>query len=95
MFTKPVTSSISPAERTCIILRSPALPVECLVHGWDAISSALDESSRLDGGDRTKAAKNIAYARKCQERVCRHPRPDITEEAAELGRAIVDAERYF
>ncbi len=95
MFSKPVTGSLSLEDFTCMTLRSAATPVECLVHGWSAIAAVLKESSRMDGGDRAKVKANIAYAAKQQARVARHPRLDITEEAAELARAIADAERFF
>jgi hypothetical protein len=95
MFRKPVTGSLSLDDFTCMTLRSAATPVECLVHGWDAIAAALKESSKLDGGDRAKVKKNIAYAAKQQARVARHPRADVMDEAAELAKAIADAERFF
>lgn len=92
MFSKPVTGAMSLEVQADITLRSPALPVEFLVHGWDALRAALRDSER---DDRDRVAKNIAYAKKCQARVARHPRLDITEEASELDRAIADAERFF
>jgi hypothetical protein len=103
MFTNPATSHISRSLVGVILSSAPAHAEEHLVHAWDALSSALDESSKLDGGDRSKVTGNIDYARRHLEcAVGAVPcvrdflkRGAIRTECIELAKAIDDAARYF
>lgn len=102
MFDKPATSHLSSSLIAVILCGVPVHADEHLVHAWDAIASALDESSKLDGGDRAKVAGNIDYARRrLDHAVDAVPRARFTKreslrvECIELAKAIDDAARYF
>jgi hypothetical protein len=96
MFKKPATDSISATDRDVILLRSPQTSVENLVHGWDAIAAALKESSRtMDGGDREKVAKNIAYAERRAACVGSLNASNVGIELESLHRAIGEAKRFY
>jgi hypothetical protein len=95
MFKKPATASISDSARVVILLRSAQTAVENLVHGWDAISAALAESSRENGGDRAKVKANIAYAERRAACVGSLNSSDVGIELESLQAAIADAKRFF
>ena len=59
MFARPLTGTVSPAVVSLVTFHAPAHAAEHLIHGWEAIKSAIKVSY---AGDYDTEKKHIAYA---------------------------------